>query len=217
MRPVVAFDIDGTFGGYHEHFLAFAEGYLGRAIPRKYDGSVPLHKWCGTSKVRYREMKRAYRMGGQKRSMPTLGVPYPDASYTTRLARQWGADVWLCTTRPYLAHDNIDADTREWCRRNGVVYQGIIWGEHKYRELARTVGRERVAMVLEDDVAMCLQARKLGMPTVWAVRPHNEREAEGMFAPTDLNGGWCDVTATDSEETVHWMREYLATWKEYHQ
>ena len=32
IRPVVAFDLDGSLGDYHNHFLNFAEGYLDRWI-----------------------------------------------------------------------------------------------------------------------------------------------------------------------------------------
>jgi hypothetical protein len=206
---VVGLDIDGTLGAYHEHFIAFAEGWLGKAIPRNYDGSVPLHKWCGISKQRYRECKMAYRRGGLKRSMPTLPAPYPDARRLTVWLNRLGCDVWLCTTRPYLSYDNIDDDTRHWLRRNGVAHAGVLWGEHKYRELARTVGVQRVAGVLEDDVAMCQQSRRLGMPTVWAVRPHNERECEwGLFT------SWADYMAEIEGETEEVLGVLLRQWKE---
>lgn len=210
MRPVVGLDIDGTLGAYHEHFISFAEGWLGRAIPRKYDGSVPLHKWCGTSKARYRECKMAYRRGGLKRSMPTLPAPYPNAQRLTAWLGHLGCDVWLCTTRPYLSYDNIDGDTRHWLRRNGVRHKGVLWGEHKYRELARTVGAQRVAAVLEDDVAMCQQATKLLMPTVFAVRDHNRGELE------DWDNGWstwADYAAESESETEEVLGVLVRLWK----
>lgn len=175
-RPVVGLDIDGTIGAYHQHFIRYAEGYLGKPIDPDYDGRIEFHRHIGVGKTRYREMKLAYRRGSLKRSMPTLPAPYPDASTLTHMLRKWGIDVWLCTTRPYLSHDNVDVDTRFWVRHNRVACKGIIWGEHKYRELARTVGKDNVVAVLDDIPEMCDQAHGLYIPAILAVRDHNRRQ-----------------------------------------
>lgn len=160
LKPVVALDIDGTGGDYHGWFLQFAEMYLGRPMPpadKNTDG-VPLYKWMGVSKRTYREVKLAYRQGGLKRGMPC----YPGFADLARSIRKAGGEVWICTTRPYLRLDNIDPDTRHWLRRNKVQFDGVLWGEHKYRDLVRIVGAERVVAVLDDLPEMIAQA---GMAT----------------------------------------------------
>ena len=202
-RPVLGLDIDGTIAAYHEHYLAFVEAWLGKPVPRKYDGSVPLHTWCGISKATYRESKRAYRMGGAKRSMPTLAPPLPDAARLTHTVAKWGVDVYLCTTRPYLAHDNIDPDTRHWVRRNGVRCRGVIWGEHKYRDLVRMVGKGRVFAVVDDLPTMCDQAASLNVPTVFALRDHNLNDA-----PTYMH-----LSARTEDETLAVLRALLQDWR----
>lgn len=198
-RPVFGLDIDNTLGDYNGHFFRFAEGWLGKEVSFDYDLRLPMYRHLGVSKATYRQCKLAYRMGGLKRSMPA----YPWASGLTHTLRSWGADVFICTTRPYLSHDNIDSDTRHWLRRNRIACKGVIWGEHKYRELARTVGRERVVAVLDDLPEMYEQAASLGIWPVLALRDHNRHYAAvyGNAAET-------------YEETVLALKKRLETWRQ---
>jgi phosphoglycolate phosphatase-like HAD superfamily hydrolase len=213
MKPVVALDIDGTLLDYHSHFLRFAAGYLGTWDPDEpgyldYDARVPLHTYLRVSKITYRKCKLAYRRGEMKRSLPLLPSPFPQADELTRQLRRWGCDVWLCTTRPYLSHDMVDDATRHNLRRNGVVYQGLIWGEHKYRELVRTVGKDRVIGVLDDLPAMCQQAHTLGLPTAFAVRPHNAAEWLDLGA---VRMNWHPIRTHD--DTLDWFKRQLNVWR----
>jgi hypothetical protein len=171
MKPVVALDIDGTLGDYHAHFTRFAEAWTGRPMPspESINPGLPLHKHLGMGKATYRQCKLAYRQGGMKRSMPV----YPWASAMTRFLRVSGAEVWICTTRPYLRLDNIDPDTRHWLRRNRIQYDGVLFGEHKYRDLVKIVGLDRVIAVLDDLPELCRQAVSLGLPTWIRDQPYN--------------------------------------------
>lgn len=169
--PVVALDIDGTLGDYHGHFIRFAEQYLGRELPDPYavTNGIPLYKYLHISKATYRQVKLAYRQGGMKRSMPV----YDGAEEITRLIRKMGCQVWICTTRPYLRLDNIDPDTRHWLRvRAKAQYDGVLFGEHKYRDLKHIVGG-RVLFVVDDLPEMLNQAIDLGMRTVLRKQPYN--------------------------------------------
>jgi hypothetical protein len=152
-KPVVAIDIDGTLGDYHGHFLDFAERYFGRSFiaPDAMNPGLRLWEHMEIPLHQYREAKLAYRQGGFKRWMPV----YDGAAELTRAVRASGAEVWICTTRPYLRLDNIDPDTREWLGRNGIKYDAVLFGDDKYTELVRQVGRSRIAAVL-DDLPECL-------------------------------------------------------------
>lgn len=209
MRPVVALDIDGTLLEYHKHFLRFAAQYFGHDPDDPgyldYDARMPMHKHLKVSKVSYRACKMAYRRGEMKRSLPALPAPLPQAGELTRQIRRWDCDIWLCTTRPYLSYDQIDDATRHNLRRNGVVYQGIIWGEHKYRELVRTVGGERVAAVLDDLPEMCQQAVSLKLPVGFALRPHNRLQYSAL--------GWPWPAMENHTETLAWLRVQVDKWK----
>lgn len=158
-KPVVALDIDGTSALYHEWFLRFAEMYLGRPMPVAEDNpGLPLYKFMHVSKATYRRVKLAYRQGGLKRAMPVVeGMPEAVRSW-----RRAGAEVWICTTRPYLRLDNIDPDTREWLRRNKMQHDAVLFGHNKYRELKRLVGTERVVAVVDDLPEMIAQAEAVG-------------------------------------------------------
>jgi len=174
--PVVAIDVDGTLGDFHAHFLRFAQDWYGRPMPDPEDinPGLPLHKFMGTSKATYRKCKFAYRQGGLKRSMPC----YYGARDLTVSLRNAGAEVWLCTSRPYLQLSNIDPDTREWLRRNGIQYDMILWGEHKYRDLVKQVDRERIVGVLDDLPAMLDQAHPLGLGTLLRDQPYNRQKID---------------------------------------
>jgi hypothetical protein len=171
-RPIIALDIDGTLGEYHMHFAHFACKYWGKLMPRSlWDGEIPYYKWMGLSKAKYREAKLAYRRGGLKRSMPLL-TSFRDVNAIRRLRTQ-GAEIWICTTRPYLNIDNIEPDTVHWLKRNNIKYDGLIFGEHKYRSLRQMVGAQNVLGVLDDLPEMVRQAHACGMPALLAKRYYN--------------------------------------------
>lgn len=171
MKPVVALDIDGTLGDYHAHFTRFAEQWMGRPMPdpEAINPAQPFHRHLGMSKATYRACKLAYRQGGMKRSMPV----YDGAAEMIREFRHAGADVWICTTRPYLRLDNIDPDTRHWLRRNRIQYDGVLFGERKYRDLARIVGADRVVAVLDDLVELIEPLDQMGMSAYLRDQPYN--------------------------------------------
>lgn len=170
--PIVALDIDGSLGDYHGHFLRFAEGWIGKAMPDAADinPGLPLHRHMQVSKSTYRACKLAYRQGGLKRSMPC----YPNARELTVAIRKAKAQVWICTTRPYLRLDNIDPDTRHWLRRNRLQFDGVLWGENKYRDLVKIVGAQRIVCVMDDLQAMCAQAESLGVKALLRDQPYNQ-------------------------------------------
>lgn len=176
--PVVALDIDGTLGAYHEHFTRFAEQWTGKEMPGvgTPTGGVPFHKHLGISKATYRKVKLAYRQGGMKRSMPV----YSGARDLSLMIRSVGCQVWITTTRPYLSLDNIEPDTKHWLRdRAGVQFDNVLFGEHKYRDLVRAVGKERVVMVIDDLPEMCDQAVDLGLNTYIRDQPYNQQYKRG--------------------------------------
>lgn len=170
-KPIVLVDIDGTLGDYHGHWLRFASEWIGRPMPDPQDinPGLPLHKFMGVSKSTYRQCKLAYRQGGMKRSMPI----YDGARELSVAIRKAGAELWICTTRPYLRLDNIDPDTRHWLRRHKIQYDAVLWGEHKYRTAARTAGRHRIAAVLEDLPLLIEQAQSLGLNAYIRDQPYN--------------------------------------------
>lgn len=169
-KPIVAIDIDGTLADYHGWFLRFAEGYLGRAMPlMDTNPGLPLHEFMGLTKEEYRQVKLAYRQGGLKRSMPV----FEGASYLTQSIEDAGAEVWICTTRPYLRLDNIDPDTREWLERHNIQYTALLFGDSKYEDLVESVGADRIVAVVEDLPEMVDRAKAQGLTVYTPERPYN--------------------------------------------
>jgi hypothetical protein len=101
-------------------------------------------------------------MGGMKRSMPV----FDGARDLTKAIRGEGVRVIACTTRPYLHMSTIDLDTQHWMKRNGLQVDYILYGEHKYRDLVKSVGRERVVCAIDDDLSQIKVARSLGIQTI---------------------------------------------------
>jgi hypothetical protein len=193
LRPVVALDIDGTLGYYHEHFIRFAAMYLQRSISTPWIPSREGEKFyqhVGVSKATYRQIKLAYRQGAQKRSMPIV----PGAADLTRAVRKAGAEVWVCTTRPYLRLDNIDPDTRFWLRYNSIQYDGVLFGESKYRQLAQLVGSERIVAVLDDEVEQVRKAETVGVPAWLIDREYNQgKTCQGMSSLEAASKNFVDL------------------------
>ena len=201
--PVVALDIDGTLGDYHGHFLRFAQEWYGRGMPdaAEINPGLPLHKFMRTSKATYRQCKLAYRQGGLERSMPA----YPGASELTLRLRRAGCEVWLCTTRPYLKHDTQSPNTVHWLKRNRIQWDHMISGEHKYRDLVKQVGKERIVAVLDDLPEMIEQANGLGLWTMIRDQPYN-RHFIWHYRAHDL----CEARRTIEQEVKSGLRRLQA-------
>ncbi len=171
-KPVIALDIDGTTGNYHDHFHWFAQMYLGRELSLDWDpvfqGS--FNRALHITKRTYRDVKLAYRQGGMKRCMPVK----PGVRELTVELRRAGAEVWVCTTRPYLRLDNIDPDTRHWLdHRARMQYDGVLYGEDKYKDLSKIVGAENVVAVLDDLPEQTEKAQRVGLKAIMADGNHN--------------------------------------------
>jgi hypothetical protein len=173
VKPVVAIDIDGTIGNYHDHFAAMCCGYWGISLPRSahWDGYGEFEDWIGVTKDQYREAKLAYRQGGYKRTMQV----YYGAHSLLRNIRRAGAELWLVTTRPWLRLDNIDPDTRWWVSFNGLEFDHLLYGnDEKYLRLIEQVDAQRIVAVLDDLPEQFDIATELGLPIYQRKNEHNK-------------------------------------------
>lgn len=211
--PVAALDIDGTLGDYHRHFLEFAEKWIGRPMPDPADinPGMRLHRFMRVPLATYRECKLAFRQSGLKRWMPV----YPGAHSLTADLRRAGAEVWICTTRPYLRLDNIDPDTREWLRRAGILYDAVLFGEDKYEELKRQAG-DRVALVLEDLPELWEKARRLLPDAVCFLRDQPYNRHLGQPTQHAFDWGTYSLRVRDLDDFRDTAVNAVDWWKERH-
>lgn len=183
--PLVALDLDGTLGDYHRHFERFAQMWTGRDIVWDPEVVGPFYRQLGMSRAVYRQCKLAYRMGGMKRSIPV----FEGAAEMVKAIRGAGVGVAACTTRPYLAMSTIDLDTQHWLKRNGIKVDHILYGEHKYRDLVKSVGRDRVVCALDDDLSQLIVAQRLGVTPILRRNEANKgyEQELGRWFVSDLN------------------------------
>lgn len=172
LRPVVGVDIDGTLGDWHGQFTWFAEHYLQRKLPWSWDGTIPFYQSLGISRTTYRTLKLAFRQSGLKRAMPLL----PGAWSLTNEVRKAGAELWICTTRPYLRLDNIDPDTRWWLRHHRLNYDGVLFGEKKFNDLKKLFG-ERIVAVIDDLPEYVERASTAELPAFLLDKTYNRHAA----------------------------------------
>lgn len=195
---MVALDIDGTLADYHGSFQKFCITYFNMedTFPYRNEMGAPL-PWDGTgefedflclSKSQYREAKLAYRQGGNKRWLPA----YPGAAAMVSDLRSIGAEVWIATTRPWQRLDNIDPDTREWMRRNGIEVDGMLYGDDKYDQLVDHLDHGRVVGVIDDLPVQFETAQKLGLPVMLRENYHNAATGENCVPRGSLSmcGQW---------------------------
>jgi hypothetical protein len=183
IRPVVAVDIDGTLGRYHEHFVWFAEQYMGQKLPHDFAGDGEFSDHLGLDKDLYRDIKLAYRQGGMKRSMPMFSGAH---RFMLDLHLR-DIEVWIATTRPWMRLDNIDPDTQEWLTRHHVPYDYMIYGHDKYDQLVKRVGVSRIIGVVDDLFEQCEQAAlATGVPGV-AMQPARDHNIRRRYEPAFPN------------------------------
>lgn len=168
LRPVIGVDVDGTLGDWHQQFRIFAEMYLQRQVGWEWDGEGSFWQSLGISHQNYRRLKLAFRQSGLKRGMPLIN----GALELVRDLRNYGCEIWVCTTRPYLRLDNIDPDTRWWLRHHKIPYDGVLFGERKWADLSRLVKPDRVLGILDDSIEQVDAARRAHLPAALVARPY---------------------------------------------
>ena len=227
-KPIIALDIDGTLGDYHGHFLAYAEGWFGQKFPppSQVNPGLKLWEFMGVLVEDYRQCKLAYRQGGMKRTMPAYAL----SGAFTQSMRRMGAEVWLCTTRPYMRLDNIDPDTREWARRNGIQYDAVLLDGidekySKYKELKRQA-EGRVALIADDLPELVGSALEMFPEAVVVLRdqPYNQHVETNY----DIHSGWAGegvsfgcpanspIRAYSSAGIMEAALHALGVWKHHH-
>jgi hypothetical protein len=196
VKPIVALDVDGVMAKYHEAIVEFVINYTGLepgpAVPWPIVNTERIGgdfgDWVcfafGLDRKVYREIKLAFRQGGQKRFMPL----YEGAPELAAAALAEGAEVWVTTARPYLRLDNVDPDTREWLRRSEIAWDHMVYGEDKYEQLAQLVDPERVVAVLDDLPEMYDQAKEVfgGRVPILRMNAWNKGAEDGRCAVNDL-------------------------------
>lgn len=199
VRPVAAFDIDGTLAEYHDALRLHVERYWslppGQTGPNPWNGEGNYEDYLGVTQEQYREAKLAFRQGGFKRwSTPMEGLDKLRKTVTL-LKKFCNLEVWITTTRPWNRLDSVDPDTRWWLDRHFPMYDHLLYDEHKYLRLAEIVDPERVVLVVEDLPEMHKEAKEVFSPSKAGIviRPHNLDYARTQAWVTPVYGTLSDA------------------------
>lgn len=213
IKPVVAFDVDGTLGNYHGQLIEFTKAYINHEPPPEYpayDGRMNFGDWMIEAfdldgRKMYRDIKLAFRQGGSKRWMP----PYYGMIDVVRVAQsQLLCEVWLTTTRPYMRLDSVDPDTREWLRRHNVPFDHLMYDDNKYELLVEYVDPRRIVAIIDDLPAQLQEAGRVfsdasfNDPSILAGGPYNSGiEYDGT-----------EISIYDSNLLTTILRERVERW-----
>lgn len=203
VKPVVAWDIDGTMADYHGHLIRFIEDYynlgFGEATVSAYQGGVDLATFLGLSKEQYRQAKLAYRQGGMKRTQPIMD----GAADSVRLLRALGCETWITTTRPYNRFDSTDPDTRHWLERHRIPYDHLLYDDDKYSVLLDIVGPGRIIGVVDDLADNYDRADELGLHPILRKTTYNRAIQRPTEAATLRQAALMLVDRTEKWSTAH--------------
>lgn len=185
VKWVVAVDIDGTLAKYHRGYRDFVAKYDERDdLPLGWDGIGEFRDALGLTKREHHERKLAYRAGGFKRWMDA----FPYVSTMMHELKRLNVEIWMTTTRPWMRMDNVDTDTVEWLRRNGVPHDHLLFDEDKYGKLLELVDPERIVAVLDDEEEQRDRCAQLRLPFVlrsmqWntGIKNHSGPAIEDLF------------------------------------
>lgn len=212
LAPVVAIDLDGSLGRYHDHFVWFLEtiyfpGYrIGPLLWETQKGE--FSKALGMDKAIYRDAKLAYRQGGLKRCMPTFADDHIPLSFRT--IRELGVQIWITTNRPWMRLDNIDKDTKFWIDQNCGEVDGVIFSQEKYDDLIDNVGKDRILGVLDDLPENIIAARERNLNTAIRTGDHNHWWETSVLCPPDVRRIY------NLSTFVHIVRQWKEEWDAQH-
>jgi hypothetical protein len=208
IKPVIAVDIDGTLGDYHNSFVTFAAQWLNKWPDRMYDyaGHMPHGDWftrCfNVDRTTFRAIKLAYRQGGMKRIMPI----YAGASAFMNGAFRKDCEVWITTTRPWERFDRVDPDSRHWLEKHDIPFHVLMYDEDKVNQLWQRVDPRRVVMVLDDQADILKEVARLinpGAPVMFS-GPHNAQAT------------WGGRRVSNFKEAGLLLDVLLANWRHHH-
>ena len=205
ISPVVLVDIDGTLAEYHTTLFQFCVKYWDIWTPYEnpvcdWDGEGDFEDYLGLTRSQYREAKLAFRQGGHKRFMP---IYYEVAGFLEAMY-DYGIGLWFTTTRPWQRLDNVDPDTREWLRRHGIVGEGLLYDEFKYRKIMDVVDGDRIIGVIDDLPEMIDHATEEGLQAFQVARRHNS-------GPTQMRHPRGSLA-----NAANWVRQNQLEWEQKH-
>jgi uncharacterized HAD superfamily protein len=171
-KRVCAIDIDGVLCRYPENLLKFLNEKLSLNIKlsqiTELHGIENIYALFGVDIKQYRMLKEEFA----ESDMFCKNVEVADgASEFTNRLKLLGYTVVLLSGRPYKQHNRIFADTIEWCKKNRIAYDVIMWDKNKDLNILKNF--KNLKFLVEDDPDIATSVAKLGYKVLLVERPYN--------------------------------------------
>jgi len=163
-KPIFGVDLDGVLCDLDSTWKLFLEQQDVSFDPDVISTDMAQ---CLASEVNnYGELKHLFRESGAKMD----AVPYDGAGEFIRSLRKIGR-VAIVTARPYHKYKRLFADTIDWCNKNDIVFDTVIFEENK-REWAMA-NSSILSFFIEDSVDQATSLASRGAKVLLIDRPHN--------------------------------------------
>ena len=167
---IVGVDIDGVLADYPRSFVEFINQELGTNHNPDEVKNYDIYEELGIDTELGVKLKDKYRQSGQKRYIPVID----GAKEMLEGLREDGYKIVILTARPYKKYNRIFPDTMEWLKKNGLVFDAIIFDEEKEERLLKEFGTNRVEFFIDDVVKNANAISNLGGKCLLVDRPYNQ-------------------------------------------
>lgn len=183
-EKVCGLDIDGVLNFYPDPWVEFLNERLNASFPdlKAVKASVPYQL--------YKDIKYEYRESGIKENLEVR----PGAAELTSILKSLGYTIMILTARPFSKHKTLFKQTANWLTKNGIKYDGIIFGEDKYIQILQYVPNLR--FMVEDHRYYANLIGRWGYPVFLVDNIYNQGELDKNVH-----------RVKDLEEVIRYVRE----------
>lgn len=146
---MVVFDIDDILADYTGCFLE----YVRKMTDKTFGDTLEAKEILG--RMKYAEIKRAYRAYGKKRDLSLMDDSAP--KLISKLKKE-GFEVAMVSSRPVEEHSRIYNDTFIWLAEKGFDFDYLLFSRHKHLLIFRAFRDYERCYIIEDDI---FYARKI--------------------------------------------------------
>lgn len=168
---VAVLDIDGVLATWPEDWINYLSEKTG--VPLLFDETTNIYYLAPTIPRNdyYRIQHEYYESGkGWSNFKVVPGAP----EFCTQIKKK-GYKIVILTRRPYKQYPRVFADTLEWLRNNGIIFDALFWAGDKAYTIAQKI--PNVAFVLDDEPKQAEDIARLGIKVILFPRPYNKESS----------------------------------------
>lgn len=175
-EKVICIDIDGVLADYVQCFVDFISEKTGadlrNFVLKDYNIYNALGEIIPGGHQRMKFLKQQFQQEGHEaghgRELPTI----PGSVEALKELKAKGHTVVLLTARPYKQYPRLFADTIEWLKEKGFVYDALIWDENKEERILKEF--PNMICMIEDNVSNALKVANKGKKVYLLEKDYNQ-------------------------------------------